>query len=325
MKRNSILRLALAMPFAFALASMAHGQGAKDYPARSVRLVAPFASGSTSDTSARFVAEQLTKTLGHSFVVDNQPGADGRLGMMVVKNAPADGYTLVQGSWTNLAVNPVLIKGLPYDPLKDFKPIGAVGRSMLGIAVPRGSRFNTLQDLLTAARDQPTKLNFGNFGTGYRLAIEWISSLSGARFTHVPYKATSQMNTDLVGGQLDAAMDGVTSMASLVKSGQLKLLAVTGDARHPAFPDVPTVKETYPDMSIYGWSALMVRAETPDDITEKLGDAIYRIMGTEDAKVFAQRVGSDLLQLRPSEIRTFQAGQIDNFRKVADAAGLQAE
>jgi tripartite-type tricarboxylate transporter receptor subunit TctC len=322
MYKRRFLQLAVAVA-GLAAVPGAFAQG--DYPTRPIRLISPFAAGSTSDTSARFVAQHLSAALGQPVTVENQPGADGRLGMMAVKNAPADGYTLVAGSWTNLAVNPVLIKGLPYDPLKDFKPVAGIGRSMLGIAVPGKSGIRTLADLTAAAKKDPKKLNFGNFATGYRLATEWFSSLAGVQFTHVPYKSTSQMNTDLAGGQIDAGMDGVVSMAPLVKSGQLRMLAVTGDQRHAEFPDVPTIKETYPEYSIYGWSALMVRAETPDDITEKLAAAVQKILVSKDGRDFAQKVGSDLLLRSTGEMRKYQAAQIETLRRVADAAGMKAE
>lgn len=288
-------------------------------------MIAPFAAGSTSDTSARFIGGQLATVLGVPVNIENQPGADGRLGMTLAKNQPADGYTLVQGSWTNLAVNAVLIKNMPYDPIKDFKPIAAGGRSMLGIAVPGNSPYKTFGELLAAARKEPKKLNFGNFGTGYRLAAEWFSSLAGVQFTHVPYKTTSQMNSDLAGGQIDAGMDGVTSMNAMVKSGQLRMLAVTGDTRHPEFPNVPTVKETFPDFSIYGWSALMVRAETPDDITNKLAEAVTKVLTSPEADAFAKKTNWERLQRSPAEMRKFQLEQIAILKSVAEAAGLKPE
>lgn len=323
MQTRTFLRLVAVFPLL--VAPLAFGQGKSDYPTRPIRLVSPFAAGSTSDTSARFIAQHLATALGQPVTVDNQPGADGRIGMMAAKSQPADGYTLVAGSWTNLAVNPVLIKDLPYDALNDFKPVAGIGRSMLGIAVPGSSDIKTLADLVTAAKKKPRGLNFGNFATGYRLATEWFSSLAGVQFTHVPYKTTSQMNTDLAGQQIDVAMDGVTSMAALVKSGKLRMLAVTGDQRHPEFPDVPTIKETYPGYSIYGWSAMMVRTDTPDAITARLSTEIQKILASPDGKAFARKVGSELLQRGPEEMRKFQAGQIETLRKVAEAAGMKPE
>jgi tripartite-type tricarboxylate transporter receptor subunit TctC len=133
------------------------------------------------------------------------------------------------------------------------------------------------------------------------------------------------MNTDLVGQQIDVAMDGITSMAALAKSGQLRLLAVTGEQRHPEFPDVPTIKETFPEYSIYGWSALMVRAETPDDITEKLAGAVQKILSSNEGQEFARKVGSELLDRSTGEMRKYQAAQIETLRRVAEAAGMKPE
>lgn len=323
--RRRALALAAALSLPMLAAPSAHAQGARDYPSKPVRLIAPFSAGSASDTSARFIAEQLTHALGKAVTVDNQPGADGRLGMTLAKNQPADGYTLVMGSWTNLAVNTVLVKNLPYDPLVDFKPIAAVGRSMLGIAVPANSPYKTFAELLAAAKKEPKKLDFGNFGTGYRLAAEWISSLAGVQFTHVPYRTTSQMNNDLAGGQIAVGMDGVISIAGLAKAGTVRLLAVTGDVRHPDFPNVPTVKETLPEFSMYGWSALMVRADTPDDVAAKLADAVMKILASPEGKAFEKRVNTELLQRGPADMRRYQVEQIAILKRVADAAGMKPE
>jgi tripartite-type tricarboxylate transporter receptor subunit TctC len=323
MNKRHFLRIAAAVPLAGA-ARLVWAQAA-DYPNRPVRIISPFAAGSTSDTSARFVAQQLTLALGQPVTVENQPGADGRIGMMAVKNAPADGYTIVAGSWTNLAVNTIVTKGLPYDPLKEFKPVAGIGRSMLGIAVSSQSDIKTLQDLIATAKRKPKGVNFGNFAAGYRLATEWFSGLAGVQFTHVPYRSTSQMNTDLAAKQIDVGMDGVTSMTALVKQGQLRLLAVTGDQRHSEFPEVPTIKETFPEFSIYGWSALMVRSEVPDDITNKLADAMTRILSSSEGRDFAKKVGSELLLRSTGEMRKYQVAQIETLKRVADAAGIKPE
>lgn len=327
MHTRRVLKLIMLAAAGF-VASLPHAAAlaqAGEYPTRPIRIVSPFAAGSTSDTSARFVAQQLSLALGQPVTVENMPGADGRIGIMAVKNAPADGYTIVAGSWTNLAVNPVLMKSLPYDPLKDFKPVAGVGRSMLGIGVSAQSDVKTLADLVAAAKAKPKGLNFGNFAAGYRLATEWFSTIAGVQFTHVPYKTTSQMNTDLAGRQIDVGMDGVTSIANLVKAGQLRLLAVTGDQRHPEFPEVPTIKESYPEFSIYGWSAMMVRAETPDDITNKLADAMQKALNSPEGREFVRRTGSELLQRRTGEMRKYQVEQIEILRRVADAAGMKVE
>ncbi|MDX3906145.1 MAG: tripartite tricarboxylate transporter substrate binding protein [Pigmentiphaga sp.] len=312
----------LAAAFCALVLSSAQAKEAA-YPSQPIRLIVPFAPGSTSDTSGRVVAQQLASRLGQAVTVDNMPGADGRIGIMAAKNAPADGYTLVLGSWTNLSVNPIVIKDLPYDPLKDFKPISGVTRSMLGIAVPANSPYKTLADLVAAAKADPGRLNFGNFAWGYRLASEWFSNLAGIRFTPISYKSTSQMNTDLIGGQIDAAMDGVASLAPSVKAAKLRLLAVTGEKRHPEFPGVPTIRESgYPSYSIYGWSALMVRSETSDAITRRLVDTMKAVLDAPAVQEFAEKGGSELLKHDPEQMRAFHAKEMQTLRTVANQAGL---
>ncbi|VCU68388.1 Tripartite tricarboxylate transporter family receptor [Pigmentiphaga humi] len=306
--------------------ALSSARAAEPYPAQPIRLIVPFAAGSTSDASGRIVAQQLAAKLGQPVTVDNMPGADGRIGMMAAKHAPADGYTLVLGSWTNLTVNPILVKDLPYDPLKDFKPIAGVTRSMLGIAVPANSRFKTLADLVAAAKADPGKLNFGNFAWGYRLASEWFANMAGARFTPISYKSTSQMNADLIGAQIDVAMDGVASLSPSLKGGKLRLLAVTGEKRHPEFPDVPTIKESgYPEYAIYGWSALMARSEVDPAITRKLVDTMKAVLDSSVVQTFAERGGSELLKRDPAQMRTFQEQEIETLRRVAAQAGLSAQ
>ncbi len=222
-----------------------------------------------------------------------------------------------------MSVNPVLVRDLPYDSLKDFKPVAGSTRSMLGIAVPANSRFKTLDDLVAAAKKEPERVNMGTFATGYRLAIEWFSNLAGVKFTNVPYKSTSQMNTDLIGGQIDVGMDGMTSLTPSLKSGKLRVLAVSGDERHPEFPNVPTIKESgYSELSVYGWSAVYVRSEVPQDITAKLTEAMKKVRASPATDAFAKKVGSEMMSFTPEQMRQFQEKEIATFKRVAQSAGL---
>ncbi len=298
----------------------------KDYPNRPVKLIVPFAPGSSTDISGRFIAHQLSPLLGQPIVVDNRPGADGAIGIMAAKSAPADGYTLVVAGWTNLSVNPIVVKDLPYDPTKDLKPISGLTRSMLGIAVAGNSSLKSLADLVAAAKKSGKRLDFGTFSAGYRLAMEWFASEAGIRFANVPYKATSQMNSDLMGNQIDAAIDGMSSLGALAKSGKLRVLAVTGEHRHPEFPDIPTLKESgYPDYAIYGWSALYARAETPEDITNRIAEAMQKVLSSNATRDFAKTLGSELMSGPPGSMRSFQLEQLKNFRRVAEVAGMKPE
>ncbi|MFM9972848.1 MAG: Bug family tripartite tricarboxylate transporter substrate binding protein, partial [Burkholderiales bacterium] len=256
-----------------------YGVLAQSYPSKPVRLVVPFSAGSTTDISARIISNQLAPLLGQPVYIENRAGADGSIGMMAAKNLPADGYTLVSAGWTNLTVNPVVMKDLPYDPVKDFKPISGFTRGMIGLAVSGNSKYKTVSDLVAAAKSSSKQLDFGTFSAGYRLAMEWFATASGVRFAHVPYKTPGQMNGDLMGNQIDVALDALPSLTPMLKAGKLRLIAVMGDRRHAEFGDVPMMKESgYPEISIYGWSAVYVRSETPDDISEKLADVMRQVL-----------------------------------------------
>jgi tripartite-type tricarboxylate transporter receptor subunit TctC len=318
--------LAVAAAGLLALAPVAVLAQSKDFPNRPVKLIVPFAPGSATDISGRFFGSQLSLVIGQPVIIENRPGADGTIGIMAAKNSPADGYTHVIAGWTNLTVNPVVMKDLPYDPIKDLKPISGFTRSMLGVTVSASSSIKSLDELVAAAKKSSKQLDFGTFSAGYQLAMEWLANTTGVRFNHVPYKSGATIITDLMGNQISATVDAMSALGTHVRSGKLRVLAVTGDARHPEFPDIPMVKEIgYPDYSIYGWSALYTRAETPDDITNKLADAMMKVMASPAAQEYRKKVGSEFLAGPPAAMRKFQLDQYQNFRRVAEAAGIKPE
>lgn len=298
----------------------------QSYPSKPVRLIVPFSAGSTTDISARIIITQLAPLLGGPVFIENRAGADGSIGIMAAKNAPADGYTLVSAGWTNLTVNPVVMKDLPYDPARDFKPVSGFTRGMIGLAVAGNSKFKNVADLIAAAKGSSKQLDFGTFSAGYRLAMEWLATAAGVHFAHVPYKTPGQMNGDLMGNQIDAVLDALPSLTPMLKAGKLRLIAVLGDKRHAEFADVPMMKESgFPDISIYGWSAVYVRSETPNDITERLVDAMQKVLAAQSTQDFARGIGSELIVGGPAVMRQFQMDQYQNFQRVAGLAGIKPE
>ena len=298
----------------------------QSYPSKPVRLIVPFSAGSTTDISARIIITQLAPLLGQPVFIENRAGADGSIGIMAAKNAPADGYTLVSAGWTNLTVNPVVMKDLPYDPARDFKPVSGFTRGMIGLAVAGNSKFKNVADLIAAAKGSSKQLDFGTFSAGYRLAMEWLATAAGVHFAHVPYKTPGQMNGDLMGNQIDAVLDALPSLTPMLKAGKLRLIAVLGDKRHAEFADVPMMKESgFPDISIYGWSAVYVRTETPNDITERLVDAMQKVLAAQSTQDFAKGIGSELIVGGPAVMRQFQMDQYQNFQRVAGLAGIKPE
>ncbi len=319
--RRTLLALGLA---AFVGAALA--QGGTSYPNKPIRVIVPFTPGGGSDAAARFFSEKLSAALGQPVVVDNRPGgSSGSIGTGLVKSAPADGYTLLLGSTAPLVTNVVMVKELPYDAVRDFKPVSGLTKNTTAIVVPANSAHMSLADLVVAARKNPN-LNVGTASAGFQLAASWFANAAGFRFTHIPYKGLSQALTDLAGGSLDWAIVDLAGAMPLLQGGRIRALAVTDDQRHPSLADVPTVKESgYPQYVYNTWTSFHVRAETPDDVTRVLVDATARILASPLTHDYAKKAGTPLLPLGPAEFTKYQRDEIERFKKVAEAAGIKAE
>jgi tripartite-type tricarboxylate transporter receptor subunit TctC len=315
-----------ALPAVMALMALAPAAQAQPvhFPSKPVTIIVPFTAGSGSDTSARFFGEQLSKILNQSFIVENRPGASGVVAVNAVKNAPADGHTILLASNSPIAVNPVTIKDLPYDPLKDLKPIAGVTRGMNALVVAPGSPIKSLADLVAQSKEK--KLAVGTYSDGYRLALEWLSSQTGVKFMNVPYKGGGPVFTDVMGGHLDAGVVDMGGAATIVKNGKLRAIAVSGENRHPEFPDVPTVKESgYPEYVNYSWTSFYVRSETPDDVTKTLADAMQKALHSPAAKEFVKKTGGELMPYTAEDMRDYQNMEIARFRSIADSAGIKPQ
>jgi len=308
-----------------AIAPSAMGQ-AKDFPNKAVKVIVPFTAGSGSDTSARFFGEKLSAILGQPFVVENKPGASGVISVMTVKTAPADGHTILLASNSPLSVNSITIKDLPYDPLKDLRPLSGLTRGMNAYIVAPNSSLKTLADVVAASKQGAHLLNVGNYSAGYHLALEWFANLAGVKFNHIPYKGGAPIFTDIMGNQLDMAIVDLGGVSSLLKSGKIRALAVSGERRHPDFPDVPTIRESgYPDYVNYSWTSFYVRAQTPDDITAKLADALQQALATNEAKEFVKKTGGELMPYPPAAMQKYHRDELERFRRIAEVAGIKPE
>lgn len=315
--------IAFALAGLLAASPLAHAQD-KPYPTRPVVIVVPFTAGSGSDTSARFFGDQLAKLLKGSFVVENRPGASGIIAVSAVKNAPPDGHAILLASNSPISVNPVTIKDLPYDPLKDLKPIAGVTRGMNALVVSPQSPIRTLADLVNRAKRQPVPI--GTYSDGYRLALEWLSAQTGGKFQNVPYKGGAAIFTDVIGGHLEAGVVDLGGAKELMRTGKLRAIAVSGEARHKDFPDVPTIRESgYPEYVNYAWTSFYVRAETPEDITKKLADAMQVALHSEAATEYVNKIGSELMPYTAEKMREYQNAEIARFRAIAEAAGIKPQ
>lgn len=300
----------------------AHAQ-ATNFPSKPIRIVVPFNAGSGSDTGARVYGEVLSRMLGQPVIVENRPGASGLVTIQAVKAAPADGHTIMLASNSPMTVNPVVTKNLPYDPVKDFRPIIGLGKGAVAFVVRADSPHKTIKDLIDTARKENRPLAVGNYSAGYQLVATWLGTATGAQVNHVPYKGGAQMMSDIIGGQLDTGAIDFGGAVPLMREGRLRALAITRDSRHPAFPDVPTMAESgYPEFVTYVWSSFYVRAETPDDIVQKLADTMQKVMLTDEAKAYHASSPTEVMASRPDEMRKFQLAEHERFKRVAEAAGI---
>jgi len=280
MKFRSMVVAILAACSAVA-ASQAYAQA---YPSKPIRVIIPFPPGNTMDIMTRLVAPAMSERLGQQIVVDNRPGASGMLGLDLVAKAPPDGYTIGAGQGGNLTVLPHTSKSIPYDALKDFAPIAVSTTNYLGLVAAPNAPFKTLPEMIAYAKANPGKLTVGTNGEGGfpHLAFEHLRLMGGFTFTHVPYKGSAQISTDLIGGQVMAGIDGISGITPHIRSNRIRLLAVTNKTKVAAWPDTPTAGEAVPGYESGGWFGYVAPAGTPREIVARLNDEFNRAMKQPD-------------------------------------------
>ena len=317
-------KFSLLTVLGMALLANACNAAAQAYPAKPLRIVVPFASGSGADANPRFYGELVSKLWGQGIVVDNRPGGSGIIAAQAVKSSAADGYTLLTGTTSVMSVNPIVMKDLPYDPIKDFRPVILFGLSPTVFVTGANSPSRTIKDLVAATKKSGGPLAVGNYSAGYELLSVWFGIVTGLAITPVPYKGGSPVMTDVIGGQIAAGMIDSGGAAALIKEGRLRALAMTSDARHPVLPDVPTMKESgFPEFVSYAWSSIFVRRETPDPIVNKLYEGFKMVMASPEGRAYQAARTSLPVNYTPQEVSTFVAADSERYRKIAQMAGIK--
>ncbi len=307
-----------------ALLLAAGGLHAQTYPAKPIRIVVPFAAGSGADANPRFYGEWVSRLWGQSIVVDNRPGGSGIIAVQTVKGAAADGYTLLTGTTSTISVNPVVMKDLPHDPIKDFRPVILFGLSPTVFVIGPNVPGKTVKEFAAAMKKSGNPLVVGNYSAGYELLSHWFGLVNGLPITPVPYKGGSPVMTDVIGGQIPSGMIDSGGAAPLIREGRMRGLVLTGEARAPILPDVPTMKESgFPDFVSYSWSSIFARSETPDAIVAKLNDGFKAAMASPEGRAYQATRTSLIVNYTPQEIRTFVIADADRYRKIAQAAGIK--
>ncbi len=267
------------------LLSRIGARAADAYPAKPVRLVVAWPPGSSADTSARLLAQKLGESLGQSFIVDNRPGASGIIGTESVLRAPADGYTLLFNT-ANHASNKVVFPKLSYDPVADFMPVSMVHRNVLSISVHPSLPVKTLEDFLQYAKAKPGTLSFGTpgLGTPHQLAGELLKQRAGIDMVHIPYKGGGPAVADLISGQIPVSVASLAAVIPFMRTGRVRVVAVTDPTRYDEIKDVAAVAETFPGFDVSGWSGLFALAGTPPEIVARLNAEVMRILNLPDTR-----------------------------------------
>lgn len=255
-------------------------EAAEAWPTKPVTIINPWAAGGPAEGIIRPIAQQLSQRLGQQFLVDTKSGANGTIGATAVARAKADGYTLLFAHVGPIAISPALPTKLSYDPLKDLLPITQISSSPTVLVVRGDHPAKTLNDLLNLARSQPGKLTYGSVGIGSttHLAFATLAHQAKVQMVHVPYRGSSLVNTDLLGGQIHAAFVGVAGVRALIQEGRLRALAVSEAKRSEILPGVPTVAETLPGFEMTTWYGLMAPAGTPANIVSKVSKEVASIL-----------------------------------------------
>jgi tripartite-type tricarboxylate transporter receptor subunit TctC len=323
---RTITRMAIWL-LAAAAAAWAAPAAAQDYPQKAVRIIVPFAPGGSADVYGRFIAQRLQDSLGQSFVVDNRPGAGSVIGTDAVAKAAPDGYTLLLMSNTH-TVNESLIPSKPFALMRDFAPIAPINASDLVLVVKAGLPFNTLGELVKAAKAKPGSMSYASSGPGtpYHMAGELFKALAGISLVHIPYKGSAGARTDVLGGQLEMMFDAIPTMSEHIKSGKVRALATTGTRRSTILPDVPTMAEAgVPQYEATIWLGLMAPKGTPPAIINKLNAELAKITGHAEVRRAWAAQGTAPLTMGVDEFTRYLNEDIAKWAQIVKISGAKPE
>jgi tripartite-type tricarboxylate transporter receptor subunit TctC len=303
---------------------------ADDYPARPVQLIIPFAAGGPTDIVGRIMAAKMSELLGQQFVVENRSGAGGNIGAEAVAKASPDGYTILMATVSTNAINPGLYTHMSYDAIRDFAPLGRIGVTPTLLLVNPSIPASDVKSLIALIKANPGKYNYGSSGVGSILHLcgEEFKALAGdLEITHVPYKGSAPMDTDLLGGQIAMAFDATPTAMPLAKSGKLRALGAGMAKRLPAMPDLPTLQEQgLKGYECYTWNALLAPAGTPKPIVDKLNTTINKALA--DPAVFSalEKAGIDPTPgSTPETTAAFVKAELAKWAPIIKASGAQVD
>ncbi len=323
-RRHLITFLSLAL---MAASPCAQAQSSSaSYPNKPIRFIVPYATGGSTTNVARLIGLRLTELWGQPVLVDNQPGANTTIGTLAAARAAPDGNTILLGVSSHVLIP--LLSSTAYDPIKDFTPIASVASTETLLVVYPGLPANTVSELIAYAKGRPGGITYatGGAGSATHVAHELFNGLTGMQARHIPYKGAAPALVDLAGGQVDISFAIPGSAISLVKSGRLRAIAVTGDARLPALPQVPTFKEAgLPNFEMRQWYGVIAPANLPREIASKLASEIGRLAATPDFKDKLEQLGMGSYIVTGDDLGTLMRAESGKFARIIRDAGIKLD
>ena len=296
---------------------------AESFPSKPITIVVPFAAGSGTDQSARLYAQELSEQLKVPVLVENKGGASGFIAAQYVAKAAPDGYTVFLTTNTTQVANPHLFKRLPYDPITDFSPVTLLSTGQMVLLVRPDAPYQSLEDLLAAARKAPGTLSFGSGSSSSQVASELLKQMTETDMLHVPYKSNPQAIVDVIGAQIDFMFADAFTGLQQVRSGKLRALATSGSQRIAAAPEVPTVSEAgVPGYDMTYWLAVYLPAQTPTDIVQRMNTVFIQAAQAPGPKANTEKTSSQPVLSTPQELADFQVSESEKWRDVIQKAGI---
>ena len=310
-----------------ALAPTAALAQAGAYPSKPVKLVIPYPPGGGTDITGRAMAHRLSELLGQSVVIENKPGATGMIGAASVAKSAPDGYTVLFGAASEMAINASLFKNMTYDPRTDFEPVSLIATFPLVFVAPATTQ-QSLRELIEMARAKPDTISYGSIGSGspQHLAAELLSSMAQAKFLHIPYKGSGPLVQDAVGGHVNMAVSSVPPAVPLVRSGKLRALAVTSSVRSEALPDVPTMAELgFAGYEFNPWVGVAVPNGTPKEIVDRLRQGLVGALAASEVQSTLRDQGAVPVGSTAEQFRQFVSDEVAKSDRIVSQAGIQPE
>ncbi len=299
---------------------------AAQFPSKPLKVIVPFPAGSATDTIARILSASVSQALGQPIVVENKAGADGAIAGMEVAKAAPDGYTMLMATNSPMSAVPAMKKAPPYDPVADFTPITDVGRYTFFIVMHPSIPAKTLKEFIDYAKANPGKVNYATGNTTGIVSTAFFASLAGIQMVHVPYKGEPQAMTDMVAGRVQLMFASSTTSVPQVREGKLRALVTTLPKRSPILPDVPTIAEAgMPQFSLTSWAGLFGPARMPREVQQRLNKEFVAAMGRPEVQAAMEKQAFSLNPSTPEQLGQFVKEQLDSYRKVLAAAGVQPE